>query len=87
MNEIDTNREFFISINDRISLTLLLGRALQLARANLSQARKGTQDTFMRYTACLDDENKARQELTALEERRDELSTWISIMRPYTCNE
>ncbi len=52
-----------------------LGRNLASARSAFSRAQRETQESFARYTACLDTEAQARQQLSMLEERRDALST------------
>ncbi|EKM78425.1 hypothetical protein AGABI1DRAFT_107605 [Agaricus bisporus var. burnettii JB137-S8] len=50
-------------------------QALQAARMSLLRAQKDTQDSFMRYTACLDVERQARQAVTTAEKRRDDIMT------------
>jgi len=49
------------------------GQFLQDARATLSRAQSQTQDTFQRYTACLEAEARARREVVLAEQHRDEL--------------
>ncbi|KAH9926535.1 hypothetical protein B0H21DRAFT_139446 [Amylocystis lapponica] len=46
---------------------------LGTARAALARAQRDTQDAFSRYTACLDAETLARQQVALAEERRDTL--------------
>ncbi|RDX41963.1 hypothetical protein OH76DRAFT_1363646 [Lentinus brumalis] len=48
-------------------------RNLASARAAFSRAQRDTQEAFSRYTACVDAETQARQQLSMLEERRDAL--------------
>ncbi|KAF7366630.1 putative NAD-aldehyde dehydrogenase [Mycena sanguinolenta] len=48
-------------------------QALQNARAAFARAQKDTQDALLRYTACLETENQARDAVTAAENRRDEV--------------
>ncbi|KAF9233896.1 hypothetical protein BU15DRAFT_79641 [Melanogaster broomeanus] len=49
------------------------GQFLQDARAALSRAQSQTQDSFQRYTACLEAEARARREVAVAEQHRDEL--------------
>ena len=56
------------------NIYVLAGRNLASARAAFSRAQRETQESFARYTACLDAEAQARQQLSMLEERRDALS-------------
>ncbi|KAI0791218.1 hypothetical protein C8Q75DRAFT_65583 [Abortiporus biennis] len=53
-------------------------RTLKGARATLARARKETHDTFIRYKACVDAEDKAVQQVTIAEERRDVLLTSLA---------
>lgn len=55
-------------------------QALQAARMSLLRAQKDTQDSFMRYTACLDVERQARQAVTTAEKRRDDISEFLPII-------
>ncbi|KAH9937859.1 uncharacterized protein BXZ73DRAFT_44821 [Epithele typhae] len=48
-------------------------RNLASARASFARAQRDTQEAFARYTACMDAETQARQQLSMLEERRDGL--------------
>ncbi|TFK19256.1 hypothetical protein FA15DRAFT_674609 [Coprinopsis marcescibilis] len=52
-------------------------QTLQAARMSLLRAQKDTQDSFMRYTSCLDLERQARQAVTAAEKRRDDIVSVI----------
>jgi hypothetical protein len=47
---------------------------------SLLRAQKDTQDSFMRYTACLDVERQARQAVSTAEKRRDDISETHSII-------
>lgn len=51
-----------------------LEQALAAARASLIRAQKETEDSFMRYTSCLDVERQARQAVLSAEKRRDDIS-------------
>lgn len=48
-------------------------QALVAARASLARAQKETEDSFMRYTSCLDVERQARQAVLSAEKRRDDI--------------
>ncbi|KAI0706543.1 hypothetical protein C8Q76DRAFT_630019 [Earliella scabrosa] len=48
-------------------------RNLASARVTFSRAQRDTQEAFARYTACMEAETQARQQLSMLEERRDAL--------------
>ncbi|EJF56086.1 hypothetical protein DICSQDRAFT_164012 [Dichomitus squalens LYAD-421 SS1] len=48
-------------------------RNLASARAAFFRAQRETQESFARYTSCLEAEAQARQQLSMLEERRDAL--------------
>ncbi|KAI0750257.1 hypothetical protein C8Q80DRAFT_1101229 [Daedaleopsis nitida] len=48
-------------------------RNLASARVAFSRAQRETQEAFARYTACMDTEAQARQQLSMMEERRDAL--------------
>lgn len=50
------------------------GQALLDARAKLTRAQHDSQETFQAYTASLESERQARQEVHAAEQRRDDLS-------------
>lgn len=50
---------------------------LQDARATLSRAQAQTQEAFQRYTACLEAEARARRDVAAAEQHRDELMSAI----------
>lgn len=52
-------------------------QTLQAARMSLLRAQKETQDSFMRYTSCLDLERQARQAVQAAEKRRDDIVSVI----------
>jgi hypothetical protein len=67
---------YLLSRHLTLPLTLLpfSEQGLQAARNALSRAQKDTQDSFMRYTACLDVERQARQAVGAAERRRDDIS-------------
>ena len=43
---------------------------------SLLRAQKDTQDSFMRYTSCLDLERQARQAVQAAEKRRDDIGAF-----------
>ncbi|KZT06080.1 uncharacterized protein LAESUDRAFT_654077 [Laetiporus sulphureus 93-53] len=45
--------------------------ALAKARAELTRAQRETQEAFRRYTACLEEEQQARQRVTGIEEKLD----------------
>ncbi|KAI0788333.1 hypothetical protein C8Q74DRAFT_674269 [Fomes fomentarius] len=51
-------------------------RNLANARVAFSRAQRDTQESFARYTACLETETQARQQLSMLEERRDALKSF-----------
>lgn len=50
---------------------------LQDARATLSRAQAQTQEAFQRYTACLEAEARAKRDVAAAEQHRDELMSAI----------
>ncbi len=50
------------------------GVALAKARAELTRAQRETQEAFRIYTACLEEEQQARQRVTGIEEKLDILS-------------
>jgi hypothetical protein len=52
----------------------LLEQALAAARTALFRAQKDTEDSFMRYTSCLDLERQARLAVLSAEKRRDDIS-------------
>ncbi|KAF9034695.1 hypothetical protein BDZ89DRAFT_1130606 [Hymenopellis radicata] len=52
-------------------------QALQVSRSALARAQKDTQDAFLRYTACLDNERQARQSVLSAEKRRDDIMSAI----------
>ncbi|KAG1752205.1 hypothetical protein EDB19DRAFT_1627813 [Suillus lakei] len=51
------------------------GQYLQEARAALARAQSQTQDAFQRYTVSLEAEARARRDVNAAEQQRDELMT------------
>jgi hypothetical protein len=61
-------------VQGNLNLTLLLGQVLLDARAKHSRAQQDSQDAFQTYTASLELERQARQEVHAAEQRRDDIS-------------
>lgn len=51
------------------------GQYLQEARVTLARAQSQTQDAFQRYTVCLEAEARARRDVNAAEQHRDEIMT------------
>lgn len=56
-----------------------LGTILKNARSELTRTRKESQEALATYTACLDAEERARQQVLAAEQRRDTLGSAASI--------
>ncbi|TFY83482.1 hypothetical protein EWM64_g523 [Hericium alpestre] len=52
-------------------------RLLHAARSDLRRAQKDTQDSFARYTASLEAERRAWQEVVAVEDRRDNIVSMV----------
>jgi anthranilate/para-aminobenzoate synthase component II len=52
---------------------IITEQSLHAARMALQRAQKETQDSFMRYTSCLDLERQARQAVLMAEKRRDDI--------------
>ena len=59
--------------------TFSSGTLLGSARSELTRARKASQEALATYTACLDAEERARQQVLAAEQRRDTLGSAASI--------
>jgi hypothetical protein len=56
------------------------GQVLLDARAKHARAQQDSQEAFQTYTASLELERQARQEVHAAEQRRDDISKWYVLL-------